>query len=101
MSKESDVRCFIELVESWNASGWAEYLLWETLAGVRDRPFKFLEPLSEEQRAMLTRLRDEHKSWLYYDKPSDGWEVVDVTAWQLHARDVTADDIRTALERTT
>ena len=54
------VRHFTNLVDSWSAAGWGEYLLHEVLEGKRDRPFKYLDPLPSTDLEVCQRLRDEH-----------------------------------------
>ena len=89
---------FIALVEGWNAAGWGEYLLWETIAGQRDRPFPLLEPLSKTDRDVCCRLRDELQVWAYWDPTGNEWEVVSIKAWRHHVKNTSASDVRDALE---
>jgi len=95
-TKDPDIRHFISLVEGWNACGWGEYLLWETLEGTRDRPFRLLDPLTKEDLKVLTSLRDKLKIWLIWDKVAADWQLIDIADWRAHAREVTADDARSA-----
>lgn len=92
--KDPDVRHFVSLVEGWNARGWGEYLLWETLEGTRDRPFRLLDPLTQEDLAVLHRLRDKLKIWPFWDPVDEDWVVGSVEYWRAHAREITADDAR-------
>lgn len=85
MTRDEDVNRFIDLVEGWNASGWAEYLLWEVLSGTRTLPFWLVEqPLSEE-RAILARLRDEHRVWPFFFEEGREWRLAPIDAWASHA----------------
>lgn len=90
---------FIALVEGWNACGWGEYLLYEVVEGRRDRPFPLLEPLPAADLDVCRRLRDELQVWAYWDETAGAWEVVSIKAWRAHAKNTSADDVRTALER--
>lgn len=86
------VRRFIALVTGWNAEGWAEYLLWETLGGLRNRPFALLDPLTAEDMAVLRALRDELNVWPYWDAPRKRWALAHVGDWKEHAEETSADD---------
>lgn len=85
---------FTQLVDSWNAAGWGEYLLFETVEGLRDRPFKFLDPLSQEDLQKLRMLRDELQLWPFWDATIPGWDTVAIKAWRVHATTTTAKAIR-------
>jgi hypothetical protein len=86
---------FIALAEKYNAEGLVEYLLWETIEGKRDRPYKLLDPLTGEELALLINLRDVAKIWLFWQ---DGqWCNVDVEEWRAHAEVTPADLILTGL----
>lgn len=87
---------FIALVEGWNAAGWGEYLLWEVLEGKRDRPFKFHDPLPEEDLEVLRRLRDEERVWPTFD--GFGWETANIDEWRAHAAARSAKDIRDEMD---
>jgi hypothetical protein len=89
---------FIALVEGWNAAGWGEYLLWENLEGLRDRPFKLLDPLPEADLEVLRRLRDELKYWPYWSAAA-GWDVAPIMSWRMLTANVSADDVRQRLEK--
>ena len=90
---------FIALVDGWNAAGWGEFLLWETLEGTRDRPFKLMDKLPEADMEVLRRLRDELKVWPYWDGPTQQWDIVDMDAWRPFAAETPANLILTAMER--
>jgi hypothetical protein len=83
---------FVKIVTRFDIreGGLVEYLLWETIEGTRDRPFKLLDPLSEEEMDVLRVMRDEVKFWLYW---KDGWEMVDIEGWKKHAATRTAHDV--------
>ncbi len=83
----------IALIESWNANGWGEYLLHEVLEGVRDRPFKLMDPLPEADLAVCRRLREELKLWVFYDGTTGTWETVDLEIFREFAKETTANDI--------
>jgi hypothetical protein len=91
------VHWFIGLVESWNAQGWAEYLLWETLEGKRRHPWPFQGDFPEEDMQRLRTLRDEVQLWPYYDATIPGWEAASIKVWRLHADRTTAKDVRGAM----
>jgi len=80
------------LVEEWNAGNWGWHLLYETLEGTRDRPFKFLPALSAEDMALLKALRDDLKIWPY--EISGKLALVPIETWRLHANETTADMVR-------
>lgn len=88
MAFEDDQRArweasFIALAEKYNAEGLIEYLLWETIEGKRDRPYRLLDPLTGEELALLMNLRDLAKVWLFWQ--DDQWCHVDIEEWRAHA----------------
>jgi hypothetical protein len=85
----------LALADKYTAPGWIEYLLWETLEGKRDRPFKLLEPLAPEELEALRALRDEAKLWFFWE--AERWNPVSVEEWRKHTSSVSADDV---LQRT-
>jgi hypothetical protein len=89
------VRRFIQLVESWNATKWGELLLWETLEGIRPKPFLFFPELSPEDMELLKTLRDDLKVWPSYVKRK--WELTPINAWRLYAQKHPADSVRDRL----
>jgi|HubBroStandDraft_1064217.scaffolds.fasta_scaffold216817_2 hypothetical protein len=85
------VRDFIALVDKYGIEegGWAEFLFWETVEGKRDRPFKLLDKMPEEEMAVLRRLRDEAGLWVFWQ---DGrWCHTPVDVWRPYAQENTAD----------
>ena len=99
MAKHALVTRFVALVDGWNAAGWGEYLLWETLEGSRDRPFRLLPPLPPDDLEMCRGLRDDIKQWPFWDTATQSWQTTGIKAWRLHTQEVKADDVRTAWER--
>lgn len=97
MLDHPDVKRFIALVEEWNATGWAELLLYEVLEGKKEKPFKFLPALSVEDAAMLANLRDKLKVWPYY--VNDKWDLFPIAVWQEFAKETSADSVRERLCR--
>ena len=93
------VKHFITLVESWNAAGWGEYLLFEVVEGKRVKPFKFLPPLSAADLDVLRRLRDELKIWPFFDPSTGQWDTVSIGLWRLNMAETSADDIRDGMVR--
>lgn len=96
LSKDSDAligitHAAVTLADRYTAPGWIEYLLWETLEGTRDRPFKFLDELTAEETKVLRRLRDEAKIWIVWD--NNQWCQVEIDAWRKHAEKNKAEDI--------
>lgn len=85
---------FLAIANRYASPGWIEYLLWEVLEEKRDRPFKFLEPLSAEDMAVLAGMRDEVKIWLHW---TDKWELVSIDDWQEHAGQTSADEVLSSL----
>lgn len=89
MSETSDpradaVRDFITLAQSLcTEGGWVEYLLWETVEGKRDRPFKLLPPLTQEQMGVLRRLRDEAGLWVFWQEGR--WCHTTIDVWRPYA----------------
>lgn len=81
---------FIKIASRYDAEGWIEYLLWETLEGKRDRPFRILDPLSEEEMDVLRVMRDEVKFWLYWDQR---WTMVEIGEWRTNTETRTSDDV--------
>lgn len=80
---------FIELASRYNAEGWIEYLLWETLEGKRDRPFRLLDPLRKMEMDLLRSLRDDAQIWIFWQ---DGqWCHVSIEDWRPYAEITTAD----------
>jgi hypothetical protein len=86
------VKRFIRLVESWNATIWGELLLWETLEGIRPKPFLFLPELEPADMHMLRFLRDELKMWPTH-VPGE-WDLIPIKAWRLYAQQHPADSVR-------
>ncbi len=86
---------FLEIAGRYTAEGWIEYLLWETVQGTRDRPFMLLDPLSEEDMAVLRALRDEAKIWIFWKKKK--WNPVPIQEWMAHVATRTANDVRDEL----
>lgn len=71
--------------------GITEYLLWDTLEGKREKPFPFYDPLSAQDMAFLTQLRDELGVWPYFredeTKPATEagqWLLAPIDAWRAH-----------------
>lgn len=81
-------REFIQLAQKYNDEGLVEYLLWETIEGKRDRPYKFLDPLTPEENALLANLRGVAKIWVFWQNGQ--WCHADVEAWRVHAETTTA-----------
>ena len=80
----------LRIAVQYTAEGWIEYLLWEVLEGVRERPFKFLPPLEEEDRLTLVCLREDLGQWFFW---KDGqWYFLPVDQWAVHAKSVSSDD---------
>jgi hypothetical protein len=98
MKDNPAVQRFIALVDGWNCAGWGEYLLWETLEGIRDRPFRLMGPLSKKDMDVLRKLRDELKTWPFWDEPTKSWDFVDIEAWRTFAETTGADDIRQLMD---
>jgi hypothetical protein len=88
---------FIAVVESWNAGEWGCLLLWEVLEGKKEKPFKFLPALSEEDTAMLKTLRDELKVWPYF--VTGKWDLFPIAVWREFASAHSADSVRERLCR--
>jgi hypothetical protein len=88
---------FISIATKTNAEGWIEYLLWETVEGLRDRPFKLLEPMSDEEMDVLRLLRDEAEIWVAWVKGQ--WCTVPIEDWRQHAAARSADDVLVELHR--
>jgi hypothetical protein len=86
------VRHVIELVESWNAPVWGEVLLYETLEGIRDRPFKLLPALEPATLHALKVLRDELGTWPAY--VGGKWQTMPMRVWCIYAKENPADSIR-------
>lgn len=82
---------FLEIANRYTAEGWIEYLLWETIEGTRDRPFVFLDPLTEDEIASLQALRDEAKLWFLWG--AKGWQYVPIAEWREHAKKRSADAV--------
>lgn len=95
MTENPLIQRFIAIVASWNAAGWGEYLLWETLEGHRSQPFPFGPPLSAEDLEVLRRLRDELQVWPSWDGVA--WELAGVDEWREHAASTSAKDVRDAM----
>ena len=92
------VRHFTNLVDSWSAAGWGEYLLHEVLEGKRDRPFKYLDPLPSTDLEVCQRLRDELKVWPYWDGATGTWDVVSINVWRTHMAETSADEVRNRIQ---
>lgn len=95
MPSEDDLRTvcfkeFVQLADRYTAEGWIEYLLWETLEGTRDRPFLFLDSLSEEEMDLLRVMRDEVGIWVTW---RESWLIVGVEEWRSHVKTRTANDV--------
>lgn len=90
---------FIALVESWNAAGWGEYLLFEVLEGKRAKPFQFLDPLPEADLEVCRKLRDELKVWPFWVADEAVWDCAPIKSWRSVMAQTSADDIRSRLER--
>lgn len=94
------VKRFIEIVEDWNAAGWGEFLLYEVLEGSREKPFLFLDPLTEEEMGILRTLRDELAVWPTYvggKKKCGAWELMPLKVWRIYAKGHPADSVRDRL----
>lgn len=90
---------FMRLVEEWNSAGWAEYLLWEVVEGIRERPFVLLDPLTDGQMQMLLRLRDKHRVWVFWDPERSQWMSTTIDTWRDHALTMTSSDAIARFER--
>jgi len=77
------IQRFTALVDSWNAAGLGEQILWEVLEGLRERPFPFLPPLPEEDLEMCRALRDDLKMWPFWDEENKVWLTVPISSWRL------------------
>lgn len=84
------------LAEKWGESGWTEYLLWDVIQGYREKPCTFLPGLTEEEMALLERLRDKHKIWFHF--MDEKWEPVDIIVWSAHTANLRADDVCRKIE---
>ena len=87
---------FIEIANRYTAEGWIEYLLWEVVEGLRDRPFPLLDPLPADELASLQALRDETKIWFYWQQGR--WNHVPIAQWKEHASKRTANDVLQELQ---
>lgn len=96
MNTHPFVKQFIALVDSWNAAGWGEVLLWETLEGLRPKPWKYGDPLTPEQLEMCRALRDDLKVWPCWHAEKKVWNAVDIEVWR--AFTPKADDVRMRLD---
>lgn len=94
-SKHPDMAAAAALFEEWGA-GWGEYVCWDVIQGYREKPCVAVDGLTDEQFAVLERLRDEHKCWLKYGPT--GWRLVPIEKWRAHTVDLRADDVSRLLE---
>ena len=86
---------FLQIANRYMAEGYIEYLLWEVVEGLRDRPYVFLDPLPPEEMEVLRSLRDEAKLWFYW---GDGrWSHCPVDEWRQHASVCTAKEVMNRL----
>lgn len=76
---------------SFNAKGWIEYALWETLEGKIERPFPFFDPLTDEELDVLRLLRDEVGEWVWWE--GDVCRTVSIEEWRAHASNVDSGKI--------
>lgn len=97
MAMEDDLHAAIELVESWNARGWGEYLCWEVVLGKREHPFPAWTGItvSDIVFGALCRLQTQHKVWFSWVKGK--WHTIPIEKWEKHAAGFSADDARAAL----
>lgn len=99
MTEKDDLLEATNLVDSWNAAGWGEYLLFEVIAGKRERLFPVWTgiTLSKDELATLKRLRDQHKTWFIYI--TGEWRALPIGKWRELAAETSADEQRDALGR--
>jgi len=95
MTEKDDLLEATTLVDSWNAAGWVEYLLFEVIEDQRKPPFWML--VSKDELAMLKRLRDKHKTWFIYI--AGEWRSLPIGKWRELAAETSADEQREALGR--
>lgn len=88
---------FIELANRYNAEGWIEHLLWETLEGARAKPFLFFEPLTAQEMEILQGLRDEAQLWFLWQNGK--WNPVSIDKWREYASYTRSEDVLQALQR--
>jgi len=93
--KQALIDEFRAMASRYSAPGWIEYLFWETVEGLRDRPFPLLEALPPDEMEVLRMLRDDAQIWVFW---RDGqWFVVDIESWRVHTRSRSAHSIMTEL----
>jgi hypothetical protein len=85
---------FIALVESWNARGWGEYLLFETVEGLRKHPWPFHGDFPEEDLQKLRQIRDELKVWPRFLEETGCWQLYLIKVWRIHTEKVNSSTIR-------
>lgn len=83
-----DAARFLVLAAAFSAPGLSEYLLWETVEGIRAKPSPFMDPLTESDEAVLVRLRDMHQLWPFYnfDGAPPDWALCPIQNWKQHTR---------------
>lgn len=82
---------FIELANRYTAPDWVSYLLWETLEGIRTKPFVFLDPLTPEELETLRALRDEAGIWFFWQ--NDKWTPTAIADWRHHTSTVKSENV--------
>ena len=89
---------FIALVESWNARGWGEYLLFETVEGLRKHPWPFHGDFPEEELQKLRQIRDELRVWPRYCFSECCWELFPIKVWRVHAETENSTTVRSKMD---
>ena len=92
------IQWLIARVESDNARGWAEYKWWEVVEGLRDRPWPFFAPTSEEDLQKLRRIRDELQVWPRYSEEKRCWCLYSIKVWRGHAETTNSTTIRNQMD---
>jgi len=92
----ADFKAALALADEWGKGGWIEYVLWDIIQGYREKPMFGMPGLTDEQLALLERLRDDHKIWFSHTKK--GWQIVAIDGWRKHTENLRADDVARLLE---
>jgi hypothetical protein len=92
------IQWLISRVESENARGWAEYLYYEVAEGLRDRPWPFFAPTSEEEQQKLRQIRDELQVWPRYCCSECRWELFPIKVWRVHTETENSITVRNKMD---